>query len=251
MSFSVFIPSRYDSVRFPGKPLADLGGKTMIRRVYDRASMSAAERVIVATDDDRIREEVESFGGQVVMTASDHPTGTDRIHEAAQKAGLGDDAVVVNVQGDEPLIPVAAINQVAAAIKNHGVEMATLKDRITDIDDVFDPNVVKVVSDGYDRALYFSRAPLPWSREGFDQESDDRNLKDGSWYRHLGLYAYTVAMLKRFVDWPVSELESIERLEQLRALEHGTKIHVGLSLEPIPPGIDVPADVDRTLQYLD
>lgn len=223
----------------------------MIQRVYERAAMSDAGQVFVATDDDRIAVEVERFGGRVVMTSADHPTGTDRIFEAAEKAALDDDTVIVNVQGDEPLIPVAAINQVAAAITDHGVDMASLKYRITDPADVFDPNIVKVVTDENDIAMYFSRAPLPWSRDDFKGASVPGQLNESGWFRHLGLYAYTLTMLKRFVNWPVAKIEAIERLEQLRALAHGVRIHVGSSLAPIPPGIDVPADVKRIMEILE
>ena len=255
MSFSVLIPARYTSERFPGKPLIDLNGKTMIRRVYERATNSHASGVFVATDDDRIVKEVESFGGQVILTSPDHDTGTDRLHEAVSILGLSDDHVVVNVQGDEPLIPETAINQVAAAIPENQVEMSTLKEPITDPAVLFDPNVVKVVTDSADVALYFSRAPIPWSRDTFSENFSENGVPEvlpegGPWFRHLGLYAYTVSMLKKFVTWPVATLESTERLEQLRALIHGTKIHVGLCTEPIPPGIDVPEDVSRTLIYL-
>lgn len=232
----------------PGKPLIELAGKSMIQRVYERASASDAVSVIVATDDQRIASAVDAFGGRVVMTSKSHPTGTDRIYEAVAKAGLQDNETVVNVQGDEPMLPAAVINQVAAAVGD-GVEMATLCERITGIADVLDPNIVKVVIDQFDRAIYFSRAPVPWDRTHFG--ADSRALPDDfPWYRHLGIYAYTVSMLKRYVGWPETALEQVERLEQLRVLVHGESIRVLESVASIPPGIDVEADIERTLQAL-
>jgi len=249
LSFYVFIPARYGSSRFPGKPLIDLAGKTMIQRVYEQAACSNAKEVYVATDDERIADAVSGFSGQFIMTASDHATGTDRIHEAAVRAGLGADDTVVNVQGDEPLMPAAAINQVAAAISGD-VVMSTLKEELTSRVDVFDPNVVKVVTDDNDTARYFSRAPVPWSRDGFP--GDNERLPDGAgWFRHLGIYAYTMAMLQRYVSWPAHPLEQTEHLEQLRVLARGENIRVELSQVEIPPGIDVPEDVNRVLAALE
>jgi 3-deoxy-manno-octulosonate cytidylyltransferase (CMP-KDO synthetase) len=218
----------------------------MIRRVYEQASNSDADAVYVATDDARIAEEVESFGGRIVMTSPDHPTGTDRIFEAASRIGLGDDDIVVNVQGDEPLIPPSVINKVAEMIDS-SVHMSTLCELIENPQEVFDPNVVKVVADANGIALYFSRAPIPWSRDHFGSGS----IPDGiSWYRHLGIYAYTKAMLARFVTWEPAPLEEAEKLEQLRALSNGEKIKIAISPDKIPPGIDVPGDVERTLKVL-
>ena len=246
MSFSVIIPARYNSERLPGKPLIDLLGKTMIQRVYERASSSEATRVCVATDDNRVADAVRSFNGQVVMTSADHPTGTDRINEAVDLLGLPADEVVVNVQGDEPLMPPEAINQVAGAVTG-AVRMATLKEKIQDQDEIFDPNIVKVVTGADDLSLYFSRAPIPWSRKQFPVT--DATLT-GDWFRHLGIYAYTVSMLADFVSWPPSTLEQMESLEQLRVLENGQAIRVLESSHHLPPGIDVPADVEKTLDLL-
>ena len=249
MSFYVVIPARYDSERLPGKPLIDLHGKPMIQRVYERACLSDALEVHVATDDERIAEAVTSFGGRCVMTSRHHHTGTDRIYEAVKTIGLDPGHVVVNVQGDEPLMPPEAINQVAAAVADD-VEMATLREPVTDMQDVFDPNVVKVVTDEHDIALYFSRAPVPWSRQHFSASgvAADNTLENGTaWFRHLGIYAYTVSMLTAFVSWPPSALEQIENLEQLRVLSHGRSIRVLESAISIPPGIDVPRDVERAI----
>lgn len=246
MSFTVVIPARFNSQRLPGKPLIDLVGKTMIQRVYEAASRSNAKAVFVATDDERIADAVAGFGGQFVMTAEEHPTGTDRIHEAVSKLNLPSDEIVVNVQGDEPLMPAAAINQVAGAISGQ-VEMATLKERITDTDEIFDPNIVKVVTDLDDLAIYFSRAPIPWSRQHFPADTENAR---GAWFRHLGIYAYTASMLANFVSWPASPLEQTESLEQLRVLDQGGRICVMESESQIPPGIDVPEDVEKTRQIL-
>ena len=240
------IPARYDSSRFPGKPLTDLLGKTMIQRVYEQAARSSAHQVLVACDDDRILDEVNRFGGTGVMTDSGHESGTDRIHEAVMKLGLASDEVVVNVQGDEPLIPPAVIDQVASLV-DEDVRMATLCEPLVQRDDIFDPNIVKVVRDRDDLALYFSRAPIPWHRDSFMSEA---SLPGTGWHRHLGIYGYSVSLLEAFVNWETTRLERTENLEQLRALENGEKIRVRESGASIPPGIDTPEDVARTLAVL-
>ncbi len=249
MSYHVIIPARYGSERFPGKPLADLNGKTMIQRVYERAVTSAASSVTVATDDNRIEAEVNRFGGAVVMTRADHPSGTDRLHEAAQILGLASDDVVVNVQGDEPLIPMQAINLVASLIKP-SVRMATLCEKIENISDVLDPNIVKVVRGEGNQALYFSRAPVPWDRQHFSSTPSELP-QAGTWWRHLGIYAYNVSLLDDFVSWPEGSLEKTERLEQLRVMEKGVSIHIEESPVPIPPGIDTPDDLVKALKYIE
>jgi len=218
----------------------------MIQRVFEQASSSSAKRVVVATDDDRIIEEVRRFGGEAVMTDSAHVSGTDRIHEATKKLGLASDEVVVNVQGDEPLIPPSVIDRVADLMRGD-VRMASLCEAITDRDDVFNPNIVKVVRDQDDIALYFSRAPIPWDRDRFGGED---KIPPAGWYRHLGIYAYTVSLLESFVSWPPAELEMTESLEQLRVLANGEKIRVEETRESMPPGIDAPEDVARTLEIL-
>ena len=216
----------------------------MIQRVYEQASKSDATEVFVATDDWRIADAVEAFSGEVVMTSADHPSGTDRVHEAASKIGLSSDSVIVNVQGDEPLIPPGAINQVAAAIKG-ATEMATLCEAIVDPQDAFNPNVVKVAFDQASNALYFSRATIPWVRGEY--ENQQQSTVPESCYRHLGIYAYTVDMLNKYVSWPPTKLEALEKLEQLRVLEHGVAIRVLLTESKLPVGIDVPEDVPRVL----
>ncbi len=220
----------------------------MIQRVYERASRSNASAVYVATDDKRIAEAVINFGGQVIMTAEEHESGTDRIHEAAAALGLDDDAIVVNVQGDEPLIPADAVNQVAGLLAGD-VRMATLMTGLKQSEEIFDPNIVKVVTDDAQRALYFSRAPIPWSRSDFHLSS--QNIIDAQgWYRHLGIYSYRMSLLRDFVTWPTATLERTEALEQLRVLANGERIQMAQSVVYIPPGIDTPEDVPNVLEFL-
>ncbi len=241
--FSVIIPARYASVRLPGKPLRDLAGKSMIQRVYEQALQSRATDVVVATDDQRISDVVTGFGGRVCMTSDQHVSGTDRLQEAAKLLGYGDDVIVVNVQGDEPLIPPAVIDQVASNLASSGAQMATLSERIDRVEDFHDSNVVKVVTDQDDFALYFSRAPIPWPRDA----PDDPGLAR----KHLGIYAYRVSLLNQFVNWPPAPLEEVEKLEQLRALFHGVMIHTATSDFPIPPGVDAEADLQRVIRALE
>lgn len=245
MGFSVVIPARYASTRFPGKPLADIAGKPMIQHVYERALLSEAERVIVATDDQRIADVATGFGAEVCMTRADHPSGTDRLQEVVHKLGFYADDIVVNVQGDEPLIPPRVINQVAHNLKaESGAGIATLSEPITDIESLLNPNVVKVVSDTRGMALYFSRAPMPWPRDAFAK--DPTAMPSGySWQRHIGIYAYRVKMLNEFVRWEPAPIEETECLEQLRAMWNGAKIHVDVADELPPAGVDTPEDLER------
>lgn len=245
MGFSVVIPARYASTRFPGKPLADIAGRPMIQHVYERALLSEAERVIVATDDQRIADVATGFGAEVCMTSADHPSGTDRLQEVVHKLGFYADDIVVNVQGDEPLIPPRVINQVAHNLKaESGAGIATLSEPITDIESLLNSNVVKVVSDTRGMALYFSRAPIPWPRDAFAK--DPTAMPSGySWQRHIGIYAYRVKMLNEFVRWEPAPIEETECLEQLRAMWNGAKIHVDVADELPPAGVDTPEDLER------
>lgn len=239
--FHVIIPARYDSNRLPGKPLADIDGKPMIRRVVECARRSAADSVTVATDDARIERAVKEFGGTAVMTSPDHPSGTDRIAEAADKLAFSDREIIVNVQGDEPEIPPALIEQVAELLaRREDAVMATASAPLGDAGQLNDPSVVKVVTDRDGYALYFSRAAIPRMR-------DDTPLPDaaGVVRRHLGIYAYRCGYLRRFARRPVCELEKHEQLEQLRALWHGEKIACAEAVEIPAPGIDTPADLAR------
>ena len=248
MSFFVVVPARYASTRLPGKPLADLAGKPMVARVAERCQLSEAGRVYVATDDQRIADVLEGLV-PVVMTRDNHPSGTDRLQEVAVSLGLADDDIIVNVQGDEPLIPPAVINQVAANLAaNPDCQMATLCEPIEHGEDVFNPNVVKVVFDANGKALYFSRAPIPWHRDAFADGARDTSV--GQWWRHIGIYAYRVAFLHRYVTWAPATLEKLESLEQLRAMANGESIHIAPSCEPVPGGIDTQEDLQRVQALL-
>lgn len=252
MSFTVVIPARYASSRLPGKPLATIAGVPMIRHVYEQSCRSGADRVLVATDDERIEQACRDFGAEVVMTSPDHASGTDRLQEVAARLALPDDARVVNVQGDEPLIPPALIDQVARALNDYpDAAIATLCERIHRTGDLFNPNVVKVVRDHQGYAHYFSRAPVPWFRAGWPSGHVPDSLPDDyrAW-RHIGIYGYRVGLLHRFVAWPPAPTELTESLEQLRALYQGARIHVGEALETPPAGVDTPEDLERVRQWL-
>jgi 3-deoxy-manno-octulosonate cytidylyltransferase (CMP-KDO synthetase) len=247
--FVVVIPARYGSSRLPGKPLLDIGGLPMVAHVWQRALESAATRIVVATDDARIVEAVEAFGGEAILTRADHPSGTDRLAEVASHLKLDDDTIVVNVQGDEPLLPATLIDQVAMRLEEDpDASIATLAEPIGDVDTLFNPNVVKVVRDARGRALYFSRAPIPWDRDAFSARPE--LLETDAWLRHIGLYAYRAGFLAEYVGWAPSPLELLEQLEQLRALHHGRCIQVALSAEPHPAGVDTPEDLVRVRQLI-
>lgn len=248
--YHVIIPARYASTRLPGKPLQDIAGKPMIQHVWEQARKSRAASVTIATDDERIVAAGESFGAAVVMTRSDHPSGTDRLQEVVSHLGLDSQACVVNVQGDEPLIPPELIDQVAANLLAWpNASIATLCEPINDMDTLFNPNAVKVVADHQGFALYFSRAPIPWCRDAFAAKPDV--LPEGvSFYRHIGLYAYKVGFLHDYVRWPASPLETAEALEQLRAPHFGCRIHVAEACEPPPAGVDTPEDLARVRELL-
>ena len=243
MAFKIVIPARFSSSRLPGKPLMDIAGKPMIQHVYDRAKESIASEVIVATDDERIEQVCKAFGADVCMTRVDHPSGTDRLAEVASQRYFSDNDIIVNVQGDEPCLPASLINQVANDLKQHpDADIATLYSQIDQEKQVFDPNVVKVVMDGQGYALYFSRAPIPWMRDHFDQQST--LPPDLPHYRHIGLYGYRASFLKHYTELSPCILEQEESLEQLRALYHGKKIH--LTIAQVNPGHGVDTEQDLT-----
>lgn len=251
MNYIGIIPARYGSTRLPGKPLRDIAGKTLIARVYAQARLSKADRLIVATDDQRIVSEVNGFGGEVVLTSAQHASGTDRLAEVARQLGLSDDQIVVNIQGDEPLIPPAVINQVAENLAaNLAAGVATLSEPVSSAEVLMDPNVVKVVCDINGYALYFSRAAIPWPRDHFAQ-SQTSLPENYVAQRHIGLYAYRVGLLHDFVKWPLAELEKTEALEQLRMMYHGVKIHVAEAIESVPPGVDTEADLEAVVALLE
>lgn len=243
--FTAVIPARLHSTRLPGKPLLNIAGKAMILRVAERAHASQAKAVYIATDDDSILTVCENAGLKVCMTDPAHPSGTDRIAEVARQLGLPDDAIVVNVQGDEPLIPPAVIDQVAANLAvRPDTGICTLYSTLQDEAEFTNPNIVKLVADNNGGVLYFSRAQIPFPRDGMSAAV----LQSAK--RHVGLYAYRVKVLQQFVKWPPALLEQTEKLEQLRAMVNGIKIHAELCCEPIPPGVDTPEDLEHVRKLI-
>ncbi|MBB5022131.1 3-deoxy-manno-octulosonate cytidylyltransferase [Desulfurispira natronophila] len=248
--FHVIIPARYQSVRLPGKPLRDIAGKSMIQRVYEQACRSGATQVVIATDDQRIVEAAQTFGAPVCLTSSRHPSGTDRLQEAAAQLQLQDDDIVVNVQGDEPLIPPAIIDQVARNLARHPrASISTLYAPCQDAQTMFNPNAIKVVTDTHGYALYFSRAPIPWVREHFDAPQPTLPA-DMTFKRHIGIYGYRAGFLQRYVQWPSAPIERWESLEQLRAMWNGEVIHVEEAVEIPRGGVDTPEDLERVQNWI-
>ncbi|HCU88307.1 MAG TPA: 3-deoxy-manno-octulosonate cytidylyltransferase [Gammaproteobacteria bacterium] len=243
MTFKVYIPARYASLRLPGKPLLSLAGKPIIQHVYDNARLSGAAEVVVSTDDDRIARVAAEFGASVVRTAGTHISGTDRIAEAVAVRSEPDDTIIVNVQGDEPQLPATVIHQVATLIElNTGVDIVTICEPIEDARELDDPNIVKVVRTDNLRAIYFSRAPIPHARGG-------RELKLAHYRRHVGIYAYRVKYLRQFVETAAAELELIEHLEQLRAISNNATIIVADAIAACGVGIDTRDDYERAQKY--
>ncbi len=244
-AFKVVIPARYASTRLPGKPLRVLADRPMLQHVHECARRSGAEEIVIATDDQRIVAAAEAFGAIVCMTSVAHTSGTERLSEVVERLGWQQDAIVVNLQGDEPMMPPELIRQVAGNLAHHGdAAIATLASRVTDSGQMMDPNVVKVVLDRAGYAMYFSRAPIPWQRDSTNRDREDA-------LHHVGMYAYRAGFLQRFKQLEPSPLEMVEKLEQLRALWHGLKIHVGIAMAVPGPGVDTEADllrVERLLQ---
>ena len=248
-AFTVAIPARHAASRLPGKPLRLLGGEPLVLHVARRALAAGAREVWVAADDERIARALDGSGVRIAMTSPDHASGSDRLAECAAIAGWSDDTVVVNLQGDEPFAPVAGIRAVAETLLASGAEMSTLATPVEDAAMLFDPNTVKLVRRADGDALYFSRAPMPWPRDAF--AGDRTQLPEGGhWLRHIGIYGYRAGFLKRFTALPPGRLEQIEALEQLRALEAGFRIAVGITPEPFPPGVDTPEDLARAERHL-
>jgi 3-deoxy-manno-octulosonate cytidylyltransferase (CMP-KDO synthetase) len=243
--FRIVIPVRYGSTRLPGKALALLAGRPMLQWVHQRAVTAQAAEVLIATDDERIAAAARGFGAGVVLTAATHASGTDRIAEVARARGWAGSDIVVNVQGDEPLIPVSLIRQAAELLRAHPqAQLGTLATPVQSLQEYLDPNAVKVVSDAAGRALYFSRAPLPWNRDGAAAGLASQSDWSGA-RRHIGIYAYRTAALLRLAQLPQGELERREKLEQLRALEHGLHIQVATALEVPGPDVNTLADLER------
>jgi 3-deoxy-manno-octulosonate cytidylyltransferase (CMP-KDO synthetase) len=248
--FIVAIPARYGSTRLPGKPLREIDGIPMVVRVAQRALQAGAAQVVVAVDDARIADALAGQAGiDICMTRADHASGSDRLAECALHYGWSADSIVVNLQGDEPFAPAAGIRAVAQALAGDDAPMATLATPIIDAEELFDPNVVKLVRAANGHALYFSRAPMPWARDAF--AGDRHSLPSGlPFLRHIGIYAYRAGFLDRYTRLSRTPLEQAESLEQLRVLEHGHAIAVRLTPEPFPPGIDTQADLERAEQWL-
>jgi 3-deoxy-manno-octulosonate cytidylyltransferase (CMP-KDO synthetase) len=246
--FHVVIPARFAAMRLPGKPLIVVAGKTLLEWVWRRACESGAGSVIVATDDARIAQAAGAFGADCAMTSAAHASGTDRIAQVARERGFAPQDIVVNLQGDEPLMPAAVIDSVAAALQDRpDAGIATAVTAVRDLSEFLDPNCVKALRAADGSALYFSRAPVPWPRDRIT--SGKPAVAVGAW-RHIGIYAYRAGALAQFASWPPTPLEEIERLEQLRALEHGLRIHLLTLPEAPPPGVDTPEDLERVRELL-
>ena len=247
MSFIAIIPARFGSSRLPGKPLADINGKPMVVHVMERALESGAKRVIVATDHPDVAKAVEAAGGEVCLTRPDHESGTERLAEVIELCQFADDEIIVNVQGDEPLIPPVIIRQVADNLAKSEAGMATLAVPIETAEEAFNPNAVKVVRDARGYALYFSRATIPWERERF---AVSKETVGDTFLRHICIYAYRAGFIRQYVKWEPSQLEHIELLEQLRVLWYGEKIHVDVAKAIPSVGVDTAEDLERVRAIL-
>jgi len=246
VGFRIIIPARYAATRLPAKLLMDIHGKSVLERVYSQAKLSQAESVIIAADDERVVEHTKSFGADVFMTEAHHLSGTERIAELVQRLEFFDDDIIVNVQGDLPLIPPQAIDQVASyLIDQPDLQMATLCQPIYRLEDVQNPHVVKVIFDNRQQAIYFSRHPIPWTLP-----ISDNSYQKNIYYKHIGIYAYRVGFIKQYIQWPVCQLETLESLEQLRAIWHGAKIFVGISETADSPSVDTQEDLDKVRELV-
>lgn len=249
MSFTVIIPARYASSRLPRKPLADIAGKSMIQHVWEKTQQAGANRVIIATDHEEIEQVAKTFGAEVCMTSTEHNSGTERLAEVIEKMAIADDEIIVNVQGDEPLIPPVIIQQVAQNLAENQVNMATLAVKLETKEELFNPNCVKVVTDQKGMALYFSRAAIPFARDYF-ADCNDAFFASQPYLRHIGIYAYRAKFVNQYICWQPTVLEKLESLEQLRALWYGEKIHVELAKEAPQVGVDTLEDLERVRQIL-
>ena len=249
MSFTVIIPARYASSRLPRKPLADIAGKPMIQHVWEKTQQAGANRVIIATDHEEIEQVAKTFGAEVCMTSTEHNSGTERLAEVIEKMAIADDEIIVNVQGDEPLIPPVIIQQVAQNLAENQVNMATLAVKLETKEELFNPNCVKVVTDQKGMALYFSRAAIPFARDYF-ADCNDAFFASQPYLRHIGIYAYRAKFVNQYIRWQPTVLEKLESLEQLRALWYGEKIHVELAKEAPQVGVDTLEDLERVREIL-
>lgn len=253
MDFHVIIPARLDSTHLPEKVLLDIGGKSMIQHAYERAKESGASHVVIATDSDKIAQVAEDFGAHVCMTASTHQSGTERLSEAVANLGFEEDEIIVGLPANEPFISPKLILQVAENLNEQDhVKVATLAVKLKKADELFNPNVVKVILNHRNYAMFFSRAPIPWERDRFaslkSDEMEKLKLAD-CYYRHIGLYAYRAGFLETYMNWPPSLMERLESLEQLRILWNGFKIHVGITDSAVPFGVDTQADLERVRSH--
>ncbi|AWX13131.1 3-deoxy-manno-octulosonate cytidylyltransferase [Mergibacter septicus] len=264
MNFNIIIPARFASSRLPGKPLVEIAGRPMIQHVWEKACQTEAKRIIVATDNLAIKQTVERFGGEVCLTAEKHNSGTERLAEVVEKLNFADDEVIVNIQGDEPLIPPEIVTQVAHNLIKNQVNMATLAVKITDPLELFNPNAVKVVTDQNNKVLYFSRSVIPWNRDLFAKTLSNPNqllslsltelekleLSQKHYLRHIGIYAYTAGFIRRYINWQPTALEQIESLEQLRVLYYGESIHCEQACQIPPSGVDTAEDLEKVRKIL-
>lgn len=248
MEFVVVIPARYASSRLPGKPLADICGKPMIQHVYEKACLSGASKVVIATDHQKVFDAVSTFTSDVLMTREDHQSGTERLAEVVDLLKLDNNTIVVNVQGDEPLLAPENVSQVATLLNESTAPMATLSVAIEEQEDVFNPNAVKVVSDINKNALYFSRASIPFDRSAMMGEQSTLDLTP--FQRHVGIYAYRAGFIKQYIELSVSPLEQLESLEQLRVLYHGYNIKIEQAHIAPQAGVDTPEDLAKVISYL-
>ena len=253
MSFRIVIPARFASTRLPGKPLRNICGKPMIAHVIDRAKQSEAEEVIVATDSNEIADAISDLDVRVCMTHENHQSGTERLSEVIEQLGFDDDQILINLQGDEPMMPPVCLNQVGQALENDThLKMATLCTPLTDINELFDPHAVKVVRDVNDFALYFTRAAVPWSRDCFN-EAHVKNRKmpqNQEYQRHIGLYGYRAGFVRQYLEWKSSDIEKTESLEQLRVLYYGERIKVITAAIPPGPGVDTHEDLNKVCELI-
>lgn len=250
MSFRIVIPARFASTRLPGKPLRDICGKPMIVRVIEQAKLSDAEEVIVATDSQEIADALSHIDVRVCMTHENHQSGTERLSEVIEQLGFDDEQILINLQGDEPMMPPVCLNQVGQTLEQDAsVKMATLCTPLTDIEELFDPHAVKVVRDINDFALYFTRAAVPWSRDCFNDKPREMP-QEQEYQRHIGLYGYRAGFIKQYLDWQSSDIEKTESLEQLRVLYYGEKIKVITAETPPGPGVDTIEDLKQVCELL-